>query len=333
MQQKATKNMTASNPRFFFPATNSVDRRLGDTFGFVWASYAGLRELWWQVRGFCSLFPHLHINEVNSKFLSGLALPGGIDLRRTCLETEWSKHEDEFAKWIIFESCTLYESWLEKVCGEIFSPPAAKTHASSLQFPTGKDKKGKRTGFHNAIDAANATTSPLMRAQFFPKLSVTKLNRWATIEDQLTAYRYFKECRNAIIHSDGIADQNLLDLHAKLSASQAKHPSPFRHPFSLPAPTLGTAIPLPVKDSVLFATVVRTLICTFDAALSIAAANERNLEVRLKAARARSPALLNLPIDPAKRTQRVKRLLVAAEVPEPVCIATIETWMVTKKII
>jgi hypothetical protein len=124
--------MPSSNPAFFFPATHSVDRRLGDTFGFIWASYAGLRELWWQVRGFRTQFPDLHIDEVKSKFLSGLNLPGGIDLRRTFLETEWLAHEGEFAKWILFESCTLYESWAEKVCSEIFSRTTAESHAKNI---------------------------------------------------------------------------------------------------------------------------------------------------------------------------------------------------------
>jgi len=325
--------MPASNPPFFYPATHSVDRRLGDTFGFVWASYAGLRELWWQVRGFRSQFPDLHIDEVKSKFLSGLTLPGGIDLRRTCIETDWSQHEEEFAKWILFESCTMFESWCEKVCSEVFPKSSAAQHAKNLQFPSDPNKPNQSTGYRKAIDAANATTSALMAAQFFPKLSTSPLNRWSTIEDHLTAYRYFKECRNAIIHSDGVADQNLIDLHTALVACQSRNPSPFRHAFALPGLTVGAAIPIRIKDSVLFATVVRLLIFTFDAALCVANANERSLEARLRAARARSPALVNLPADPAKRTQRVKRILAAARVPVPVKLADVEAWMLARRII
>lgn len=83
----------------------------------------------------------------------------------------------------------------------------------------------------------------------------------------------------------------------------------------------------------LFATVVRLLISTLDAALCVASANERALELRLKAARARSSALINLPADPVKRTQRVKRMLAAARVPEPVSLPNLEAWMVTQGII
>ncbi len=172
-----------------------------------------------------------------------------------------------------------------------------------------------------------------MSTQFFPKLSTSPLNRWSTIEDHLTAYRYFKECRNAIIHSDGIANQPLIDLQTALVACQARNPSPFRHTFALPALTVGAAIPIHIKDSVLFATIVRLLIFTFDAALCVAKANERTLEARLRAARAGSPALISLPTDPARRTQRVKRILAAARVPVPVKLADLEAWMLARGII
>lgn len=113
--------MPSSKPAFFFSSTQSVDDRLGDVFSFTWASYAGLRELWWQVRGFRTQFPELHIAEIERKFLSGLPMPGGIDLQRMCINTDWNYHEQEFAKWILFESCTLYEGWAEKVCADIFT--------------------------------------------------------------------------------------------------------------------------------------------------------------------------------------------------------------------
>jgi hypothetical protein len=325
--------MSAANPSLFFPATQSVNQRLGDTFGFVWASYAGLRELWWQVRGFRSQFPQLHIDQVTSKFLSGLSLPGGIDLKRVCVDTSWESHEEEFGKWILFEACTLYENWVEKICGELFSASAAEQHVKNLQFPTGTNKKGRRTGFRLAIDAANVSQSALIRTEFFPKLSTSKLNRWTSIEDHLVAYRYFKECRNSIIHSDGIANQDLIDLHARLVACQANSPAPFRNTFALPAPILGAAIPLHLKDCVLFATVVRLLICTFDAALCVSSASESALERRLRAARSGSAKFTNFPGDPVKRTQRVKRLLATARVPLPQNVANVEAWMLARSII
>lgn len=325
--------MPSSKPAFFFQATQSVDTRLGDTFGFVWASYAGLRELWWQVRGFKGQFPNLQTSEVRGKFLSGLPLPGGVDLDRICLKTDWPAHEEEFAKWILFEACTLYESWAEKVCGDIFPASSADRNAKQLQFPSGVGKGGKQTGYVVAVQEANRTISPLMATEFLPTLKKSKLNKWKVVEEHLIAYRFFKECRNAFIHSDGLVTQSVLDTQAKLLAVQGVTPNPFRHLFALPTLTLGKRIALNTRDCTLFATVVRKLICTFDAALSVAKASETLLQQRLESIKAGNVAWINLPGDPARRAQRVHRMLAAARIPEPVSLPNVMAWMQAKKII
>lgn len=302
-------------------------------FGFVWASYAGFRELWWQVRGFRDQFPDLHIDQVKTKFLSGLPLPGGIDLARMCLNREWKAHEQEFSKWILFEACALYEGWAEKVCSDIFPAAQADRHAKNLQFPTGTNKVGNPTGFSLTIREANVSTSPLIVAEFFPTLKASKLNRWPTVEEHLIAYRFFKECRNSIIHSDGLADQALVDARALLVTTQAGPSKPFRHTFVLPPLLVGSPIELNIKDCVLFATVVRLLICTFDAALCVSHAGEAILERRLRSIRTKKGAFANLPGDPTKREQRIRRLIAAARIPVPLNVANVDRWMAQQGIV
>lgn len=325
--------MPSSKPTFFFSATQSVDDRLGDVFSFIWASYAGLREFWWQVRGFRNQFPEMHINEVKKKFLSGLTLPGGIDIQHMCLNTEWATHEQEFAKWLLFEACTLYEGWAEKVCKDVFTPKTYEQHAKSLQFPTGTNKRGHKTGYTLVVDQANTTQSTLMSVEFLPTLKASKLNCWTSVEAHLTAYRYFKECRNSFIHSDGLATQDVIDWRAKLTAVQGGHPSPFRHSFTLPSQALEAKIELNLRDCVLFATIVRKLICTFDAALCVAIASEQLLEQRLRRLTKTSPKWRSLPSDSAKLEQRVHRMLAASRIPEPVSLPNVLVWMQSKSII
>lgn len=325
--------MPSSKPSFFFAATQSVNDRLGDVFSFIWANYAGLREFWWQVRGFKDQFPNTHIKDIEKKFLSGLTLPGGIDIRKVCLDTEWSVHEQEFSKLVIFETCTLYEGWAEKVCKDIFTSQDYERHAKALQFPTGKNKAGNLTGYQLAINAANKTKSPLMASEFLPSLKTSKLNCWADIESYLTAYRYFKECRNSYIHSEGSVTQEVIDWHLKLSAAQAAPTFPFRNNFSLHAQVLDEKIELNLKDCVLFATITRKIICTFDAALCVAGNSESILETRLRRLIKTTPKWLNLPTDPKRRQQRVHRMLAASKIPEPVDFSNVMAWMHAKRII
>lgn len=275
----------------------------------------------------------MHINDIKQKFLSGLTMPGGINLQRVCLDTPWAFHEKEFAKWILFEACTLYEGWAEKFCKDVFAPQTYEKHAKALQFPTDKDKQGRTIGFSLAVDEVNVAKSAFMTSEFLPTLKASSLNRWASIEDHLTAYRYFKECRNAFIHSDGEVTQDILDWHAKLAAIQKGSPSPFQKPFTLPAQVLGEKIDLHLKDCILFATVVRKMICTFDAALCVSAASERLLEDRLRRLIATSPKWRTLPGDAAKREQRAHRMLAASRIPEPANFSNMMAWMQSKSIL
>lgn len=327
--------MSFSKPAFFFSATQSVDDRLGDVFSFTWASYAGLRELWWQVRGFKAQFPSLHINEIEKKFLSGLPMPGGIDFQHLFLNTEWPDHEREFSKWLLFESCTLYEGWAEKVCADIFTITDSVKYEKALQFPSGT-WKGQPTGYPVAVVAANSTPSALMVNEFLPKLTSSKINCWSTVNDYLIAYRFFKECRNSYIHSDGRVTQAVNDSQAALSNVQAKQPSPFRHPFTLPNQIIGAKIELSLKDVTLFATLVRKLICTFDAALCVSRASEDLLEKRLRnlvATTANNAKWISLPKDQVKRQRRIHRMLAASRIPDPVNVANVIAWMESRAII
>jgi hypothetical protein len=318
----------SSKAPFFFTSTQSVANQIGEMFNFLWGSYTGLRELYWQVRGFKHSFSNVSTEDLEAKFLAGLPKPGGVDLKKICISTTWAEHERSFAKWLLLDACTLYEGWVEKVSSEIFSAAHAARYAKKLQFPISTRSNGSPDGYVVVVAAANAAKSALMATEFFPNLRVHTLNRWSTINQHLVAYRLFKECRNCIIHSDGSASQDVVDLHTELGNIQASSPNVFRHPFALPKPMLGCPIELTLRDCTLLGTLVHRMIVTFDAALSVAPRCEAILADRLRAIIATDKSKWkNLPNDPVKHAQRIHRLLAAAKVPEPRNIATVEAWM------
>jgi hypothetical protein len=321
--------MPGNHPSFFFPSSQSVNARLGEMFGFTWSSYAGLRELWWQVRGFKAQFPQTTVDDLKAKFLGGIPLPGGIDLDKVCLQTPWDAHEAEFAKQIVFEACTLYESWAERVCTDIFPAATRGKHAKNLQFPTGSGG----LEYTKAVAAANAHVSPLIAAELFPVLKQRPHNCWSTIDEHLHVYRYFKGCRNALIHSDGIVSQDLLAAKAKILALQAQSPGLFRHPFALGNAQPGERIIVPIRDAILLTAVVRRLITTFDAALCVAAACEPLMRARVKAVVASSGKWQAFPVEARKRDARALRLLSAARIPAPRHIGAFIAWMQAERLV
>ncbi|MFK4050622.1 hypothetical protein [Acinetobacter venetianus] len=321
--------MPSSKPAFFFSSTQSVDNRLGDIFNFIWGNYAGLRELWWQVRGLKTQFPNMHASDIKNKFLGGLPIPGGIDFKKLFIQTDWSEHEKEFARWILFDVCTLYEGWAEKVCKDIFVSNYER-NAKAIQFPT---SNGQQFSYIIAVNEANSSVSTLMKNEFLPTLKNSYLNCWPDINQYLIAYRFFKECRNSFIHSDGVVTQTILDKHAELVTIQLTTPLLFRNNFILPSLTLGQSIELSLKDCINFATIVRKLICTLDAALSVSITSEAILEQRIRNLISNNSKWNNLPSDPVKREQRIHRILAASKIPEPQCFANMMNWMQLKGII
>jgi hypothetical protein len=325
--------MASAKPAFFFLATQSAADQIGEMFSFIWSNYVGLRELFWQVRGFRDTFSSLTIADVENKFLGGLPMPGGIDLVQVCVKHTWEDHEQEYAKWVLLEACAFYEGWVEKVCSDIFSNNRAPGHAKSLQFPGSVGATGSARGYMAPVAEANLVTSQLVTTELFPTVRSSKLNRWSTINEHLVAYRFFKECRNAFIHSGGYADQKVVDSYNALMAVQAQKPPVFRHLFTIPAPTLGRELRLNLRDCTLVATVVHRMIVTFDAALSVSVKSEEILEDRLLKVISNNPKWKSLPNDADKKAKRIHRLLAAARIPEPRNIGALMNWMKGKGLI
>jgi len=313
---------------FFFSSTQSLDDELGRTLNFVWANYVSLRDMWWQVRGYKNSFPTQTVKELNNKFLSGLPNPGGIDLKDICINTEWSEHENEFCKWLLFDCCTLYEGWIENICEKLFSG----NYGKSLQFPISTNGSGNQTGYIMALNAINNNESQLIKNEFYPNLLNNKLNRLSSINEYLIAYRYFKECRNTFIHSNGCVTNKVIETYNELINVQNNN-SPFSHNFALEIPILGDKIKLKLDDCKLFSFIIRNIIATFDAELSKHIKSEDILKNRIRDLISTSHKWKSISSDPDKKLKKIHRILVASRVPEPINITNIKVWMEGKSLI
>lgn len=153
------------------------------------------------------------------------------------------------------------------------------------------------------------------------------------MQELLIGYRYFKECRNSYIHSDGKITNDILNAHSNFSQVLATNPNLLRSPFSLPIGIIGEKIQLNIKDVILFTRIIKCLISTFDAALCVSINCESTLETRLRSLLSINNKWKSVPIDVVKRQQRIHRMLTASRIPEPADIRQVDTWMVTKGII
>ncbi|RYU63336.1 hypothetical protein ERW51_18620 [Aliivibrio finisterrensis] len=318
--------MYNNKPNQFFSISQSVDDSLGNTLSFVFANYSAFRNMWYQVRSLETDQPDHYLVEAHNLFYADFSSPGGVDFNKLCIDTEWHQHEQQYAKWIVQEACTLYEGWAEDVC-ELALPSGCnpRNYIKALQFPNGVNSKGQPQGYQITVNKVNDTKSGFLKDQFLPILKTSRMNKWSDIDSYLLVYRYFKECRNGFIHSGGLVTSDIQSLYQDVIALQTTN-SPFCRDFNLVPPVVGESIALNLRDCIQFASLVRHLIATFDAALSVGQRAEAEVLNKVRNELKRSPKW-NLPKDSVKRTKKIHRLLVAARVPEPTDINVLANWL------
>jgi hypothetical protein len=305
-------------PTLFFEASQGVTAQLSELFNFTWPTEAALWNLRWQVLGYVQTTGKVDHHDLNARFVRGSGV-ASADLKSACLVSTWEAQQEQFAKFLLFELCALYEAWLEFVVPRAVARRDVENVRKLLQFPP--DPQKPASGYTRGITIVNSDVSQALRHEIFPVLITHSKNSWSSVAQLLIAYRYFKEVRNVCIHAGGLADQKVIDTHSLL---QAIPPTTFGFNRAVPeaSPVPGAKVRISLFDMVGFSTIVHRLIVTFDAALAVSKTAEADLVARV---RAKHPLVLMLSTsNHARRRQQVVQLLSKARVPKPVSTRLLE---------
>lgn len=307
-------------------STQAVSRRLGDLFNFAWTTAAALWNLRWQVKGFVEATGHADHYQLNDRFVKGSGITSA-DLISTCLNTTWHGQQEQFAKFVLFELCAIYEGWLDDVVPRAVPNSRVRDVIKSLQFPT---RPGNQYSLRQAIQVVNRRRSAVMKAEFFPILKSNPKNSWSNIEDLLVAYRYFKEVRNSLIHSGGFADVRVVDARNDLAAIPFLNLG-LKEALQLPPLAVGDRVNVGLRNVVGLSSIVHRLVVTLDAALAVSKSSERDFLKRFAASN-KNPDVLS-KTDTAKRLRHLKRMLGKAQVPRPSALSGTEALLVSEGLI
>lgn len=314
----------------FFTTSQGLADRLGELFNFVWANAVAM----WTLREEVVRFFTDRVNPTEEELATRFVKPSGVtsaDLRTTCMKWTWDEQKEQFAKILLFDLCGLYEAWLEDVVERAM--PAGTSDGDleqirkGLQFPTGKDKKNRPRGFAVAMSQVNKFRSAVMIQEFFPVLKAHRKNSWHEMENMLTAYRYFKECRNKMIHTGGVATQEVVDAYAELSKVAPKDLY-LSGPLQLPVVVLSKRIVIALADVVALSNIIHRMVITLDAALSVTQGCEEDLLKRIEKVLVKGNQLPTA--DSARRERRIRSLVRKSGVPEPQAVALLEKKLVER---
>lgn len=307
--------------KLFFLPSKAIASRITETFGFIWPTAAAIWNLRWQVQGLVGAYPEISEKELLGRFVQGSGIDG-VNLRGACIETSWATQQEQFAKFLLFELCALYESWCELITDQLALPAASK---KNLQFPTSVSPSGVVTGVANVTNAVHGSPSAVLSSTFHQVLSTNRKYSPNHLEEMLICYRYFKELRNALIHGSKSAISKLVSAQssystltpASLGVAEKPHFIPYNSS-AAPAPSL--------RGVVGFGEIVLKLVCTMDIKLAESSFAEQDFKRRWKIENGSQPSLVAAS-EELRRNRRIGVLTKRLGLPNPAITPAFVAWL------
>ncbi|MCU7064279.1 hypothetical protein K7R09_20965 [Serratia ureilytica] len=319
----------------YFLETKNTNMEMGEFFNFSWASYAGLRELWWQTRGLAVCFPTMSLEDITAKLMSGMTLPGGVDLNSLALEKEWVEHEKKFASNLIFNACTMLETWLEKICTYSIPKKQRNWVVKALQCPDLVIKpNADYKSYLDVVAYINSIKSTFMHAEFFPFIQRNKMNSWGRINSLLKAYTYFKSIRNNLVHSSGVVDATIINKLNELKSDISTNGGSLRRELILPSQIMGKPIDINMSDAISLYSIIKCMMFTYDAMLCTTNDSEKFLAERCrKAVEIKRHATYRIPSNTRKKERVLRKILNNAVLPTDINKMNFHQWLLSNNIV
>lgn len=300
--------------------SKQVARRLTEVFDFVWPTATAIWNLRWQVAGYVSASPTATESHLAGRFVAGSGIRGA-NLRRSCIDSSWEDQQQEFARFLLFEFCSLYEAWCEGTLNELGAAPSL---SKKLQYPTTFSNGAPSGGLRHAINAIVLNGSPIMAGSIYPAIAKNKKNSPLHIEQLLVCYRYFKEARNSLVHAGGSTSSRFVSAEAayhQLTPAQVG----LKEVPAINGHTTGGPIKLSLRGVVGFGDIVLRLVSTLDVELCKSPGAEQAFLRRWRTCH--GVHAVQVSANPNLCHERIKRLVRKLDLPTPVVTAQFETWL------
>ncbi len=305
----------------FFPASREATRQITALFEFVWPTAAALWNLRWQVQGFVAEVPTATVDQLKQRFLFGSKIDN-VDLKRTVTDYTWDDQTAIFGSFVLTNAFAIYEQWADQLLHSLGERAGS---GKKLQFP---DRPGK-PGMTAIMSSLLATKSPVLTSAYHPVYFANPKYSLPQLANLTLCYRYFKEIRNAQVHSGGIASQHAVDAYTAFQPVSGKAQLGRKGELAFDPVVLGQRVSLNLRGVVGFTDVLIKMIATIDAELCQSAKAEPLFERALKAAGPRAMFSAKL----RKRNAQVSTRCTSAGYPPPKDPVAVYDFMLAHRVI
>lgn len=188
--------------KHFFNSSKLFYAQITDIFDYLWPTVTALKNLRWQVNGFYHISKATDNLTLTQKFVDPDDVTNRPNLFRICIDEEWVDQERQLAKSLLVNLIACYETWCEMILQEL---QVNINNAKKLQFPT------VCPSYIASICSAPSIT--LTNCYYDVYKDANNDAHFTHIDNYLTVFRYFKECRNTLLHSKGVVTNNILSFY------------------------------------------------------------------------------------------------------------------------
>lgn len=187
----------------FFFQSKLIEAQITELFDDLWPTVTAIKNLRWQVNGYYHEMNVKQNSKLATRFVDSDDKTNRPNLYRYCIEQTWEQQEYSISRNLLTNIFALFEGWIEIILPLL---GINEKKGKDLQFA---DKA--RTMLVSLQQHPNTILVDTFYDVYVRKNSGSKL---AHLENYLKVYRFFKECRNSIIHRGGKTDQRTVEAYA-----------------------------------------------------------------------------------------------------------------------
>lgn len=311
--------------KLFFTISKNIFDQVTDTFDFVWPTSAALWNLRWQVRGFIEVNPNATVNELEGRFISGSKIHGA-NIRRAFIDHSWEQQQEQLAKFLLINICALYDAWAGEVLETLHISISKK---KNFVIELGQPSNGAK-GVLNVINNISTNESDILKNAFYSQLLTHKKNSLHQLDNLLICYRYFKECRNCIVHNNRIADQKTVNAYLQFVAIAKPENFDIKEVPQHILTEIDKPIRLSIRGIVGLSDVVRRMIATIDAELARSESAEFEFLARWKK---KIPSKIQLSNDENRKRKQIMSYVLSLGFPSPIRTDQLEQFLIVNNLI
>ena len=194
----------------FFFQSRLFEAQMTELFDDLWPTVTAIKNLRWQVNGYYHEMNVKQNAKLSARFVDSEDITNRPNLYRTCIEQSWEQQEYSISRNLLTNIFALFEGWIETILPQLTDDDI---DATRFQFPI----KARTT----LISMQQHENTALVNALYNEYVAKNKGSKLSHLDDYLKVYRYFKECRNCIIHSGGRSNRKLINSYNDVSGMTA----------------------------------------------------------------------------------------------------------------